>query len=62
MENVSVRLLRVSEVQRIVGLSRSCIYQLISEGRFPKQRKISSRAVAWKDHDIAAWINSKTDA
>lgn len=47
------RLLRPAEVVERVGLSRSQIYQMISEGRFPPFIKLSERAsampVSWLD-------------
>ncbi|EJE2463525.1 AlpA family phage regulatory protein [Escherichia coli] len=43
-------LIRLSEVQRRTGYSKAWIYRLISQGRFPKQVKIGSRAIAFVDH------------
>lgn len=42
-------LIRLSEVQRRTGYSKAWIYRLISQGRFPKQVKIGSRAIAFVD-------------
>ncbi len=50
----SGRLLRPSEVIRKTGLSRSQIYQMISEGRFPPFLKLSERASAMPE----AWLNA----
>jgi len=49
------RLIRLSEVRRLVGLSHSSIYRLVSEGRFPVPFKISARAVRWRFADILEW-------
>ena len=49
--------LRRKQVEQITGLSRSSIYAMMAEGRFPKQRKIGRRAVAWLKDDIDNWIN-----
>lgn len=55
--------LRLHNVKRRVGLSRSQIYLLGSRGEFPKQVKISSRkAVAWIEREIDAWIEEKIQA
>ena len=51
------KFIRLEEVRSITGLSRSSIYQFISDGKFPKQIKIGARAVAWDDGDIQDWIN-----
>lgn len=52
------RLLRPSEVFDLIGLSRSQVYAMISEGRFPPFIKLSKRASAlpesWLDSFIAA--------
>jgi len=49
-------MLRLRQVQQRTGLSRSGIYQKISEGTFPKQISLGGRAVAWTSNSIDAWI------
>lgn len=51
------KFIRLEEVRSITGLSRSSIYQFISDGKFPRQIKIGARAVAWDDADIQKWID-----
>lgn len=51
-----MRFIRLTEVINKVGLSKSQIYQLVAEGNFPKQVRISARAVAWKDFEIEEWM------
>lgn len=53
------RLLRLSEVRNRVPYSRSTIYQLIAEGKFPKPISIGERAVAWLESEIDAWIQAR---
>jgi prophage regulatory protein len=53
-----MKLLRRKQVEKMTGLSRSSIYAMIAEGRFPRQRKIGLRAVAWMEDEIILWINS----
>lgn len=53
------KLLRRTEVEDITGLSRSSIYAMMSEGRFPKSIKIGLRAVAWRQDEIAGWIATR---
>lgn len=50
------RLIRLSEVKRRTGLSRSTIYANIKNGTFPKQCKPSVGVSAWKESDINAFI------
>jgi prophage regulatory protein len=51
------RLLRLEDVKRLVGFSRSTIYRLISEGQFPDRVHYGPRAVRWHEADIVAWQN-----
>lgn len=53
------RLLRLPDVVRCTGLSRSSIYALQGEGKFPKSVKLSLRAVAWSQHQIQRWIEGR---
>ena len=57
---LSRRLLRLSDVESLVALSRSMIYQLISERRFPAQTRVGPRAVRWRAADIFAWQDQVT--
>lgn len=49
------RIIRLPEVIEITRLSRTTIYRLINEGRFPKQVKLSVRASGWFEDEIAEW-------
>lgn len=51
------RLLRINEVVVMVGLAKSTIYKLISEGRFPKQIHRTARASTWKLSEVQAYID-----
>lgn len=48
-------LIRMSEVCEVLGLSRSTIYKLLSEGRFPEPVQIGDRAVRWRVEQVEAW-------
>jgi prophage regulatory protein len=52
-------ILRLPQVKSETGLSRSAIYQRISEGSFPKQINLGSRAVGWLTSDIENWIKQR---
>lgn len=56
------RLLRLREVIQRTGLSRSTIYRLASDGRFPTHVKLSDSASAWREDELAAWIDSRPRA
>jgi prophage regulatory protein len=53
---VSDRLLRLQEVTRRVGLSKTTIYALIAEKRFPRPRKIKPAMARWSEREIDIWI------
>ena len=55
------RFMRLSEVMRIVGYSRTSIYLKIQNNEFPAPYKLSKdgRAVAWASDEIQAWIESR---
>ena len=53
------RLIRRDQVLHICGISRSGLYDLIARGLFPEPVRIGRRAVAWRESEIAAWIESR---
>lgn len=62
MNNTTI-LLRLPEVKRRTGISRSLIYRMINEGTFPQKIPImGSRTVAWSSTDIDRWINERITA
>ena len=50
------RLLRRSEVEQLTGLSCSSIYRLMSDGQFPRPKRIAPQAVRWLLSEIQRWI------
>lgn len=51
-------LLRLPEVCRRTGLSRSEIYRRVCAGRFPAPVKLGERASAWPENDVAAFVTA----
>jgi predicted DNA-binding transcriptional regulator AlpA len=54
-------LMRLREVQRETGLSRSTIYQRIKAGRFPAPVHLGARSVGWRVSDIEVFLASPVD-
>lgn len=54
-----IRVLRLTQVREATGLSRSMIYQLEAENRFPKRIRLGTRAVGWLQNEVHAWISSR---
>jgi prophage regulatory protein len=55
-------LLRLPEVKRLSGLSRSTIYRLESQGHFPARVRLSERATAWRATEIFSWLAARPRA
>lgn len=53
------RILRLPEVQRRTGRSRSALYRDLAEQRFPRPCRIGPRAIGWPESTIEAWIASR---
>lgn len=49
-------LIRLNDVKRRTGLSRTTIYRKISNGTFPCPTPISEGLVAWYESDINVWV------
>lgn len=54
-----MKFLRRSQVEEVTGLSRSSIYAMMADGRFPRQRRIGKRAVAWPQSEIEEWMRDR---
>lgn len=53
------RFVRLPEAMHLCGLSRSSIYQKMTDGSFPARIRISARSVAWLESDLIAWIEAQ---
>ena len=56
------RLLRLPEVLRLCGLSRSAVYDLIANRDFPPAVRIGARTVAWRHSEVQQWIATRPRA
>ena len=54
-----IRMLRLSQVATITGLSKTKIYQLQIQGDFPMRVQLSPRRVAWVEADVQAWLAAR---
>ncbi|WP_420589216.1 helix-turn-helix transcriptional regulator [Bacterioplanoides sp.] len=56
------RILRLPEVQKLVGLSRTTLYDRMAAGEFPRPIKLggpNSRSVGWPESLVTQWIQQK---
>lgn len=62
MSEKTLRLIRLHEVEYLVGKKRSQIYEDIKKNRFPAPCSIGVRAVAWDSRAITKWQEEKIAA
>lgn len=60
--NTTTHILRMPNVKSRTGLSRSTIYAMIKDNRFPKYISLGARSVGWLESEIDAWIESRVNA
>ena len=53
---VAGAILRRKQVEQVVGLSRSTIYQRVKDGTFPKPVALGGRMVGWRTSDIELFL------
>lgn len=57
--SIPKRIVRLAEVKKLTGVSRSFIYKGIKEGTFPAPISLGARAIGWECHQIEIWIQNK---
>lgn len=56
------RLIRIREAIQKTGLSKSSIYDLMAQGRFPQTVRLGGRSVAFVESEVDAWIAERIAA
>ena len=54
------RILRIKTVLERTGLTRSTLYRKMDAGTFPKNTRISTRCMGWRESVIAEWLRNLT--
>lgn len=57
-----MNVLRLPQVLARVGLSRSSVYALIAEDRFPAAIPLGTRARGWLEEEVSEWIEQRVRA
>jgi prophage regulatory protein len=52
------RIVRIAEVLKRTGLTRSTLYRKVTAGTFPRNVRISTRCVGWRESDLQAWLRN----
>lgn len=55
-------ILRLPQVMGQVGLSRSTIYSLQKQGKFPQAVQLGSRSVGWFSGEVSSWLAERAAA
>jgi len=53
------RILRITDLEDLLGVSRSSLYAWMKTGTFPRPFNLGPRAVGWKASDIEAWVEKR---
>lgn len=54
-------ILRLPAVEARIGLSRSTIYQLVAQRRFPRQIALGARSVGWLESEVDQWLAGQVE-
>jgi prophage regulatory protein len=55
---MALRIMRLSEVKAVTGLSKTTIYRFEKEGRFPSRVSLGERSVGWFEDDVESFLSS----
>ncbi|HSE90102.1 MAG TPA: AlpA family transcriptional regulator [Candidatus Binatia bacterium] len=55
-------ILRLPDVKRSTGFSRSTIYLRIAQGTFPRPVSLGGRAVGWLEAEVQQWLQRRIEA
>lgn len=53
------KILRLPEVIKKTGLSRSTIYALMAQHKFPRRVSLGIRCIGWLEGEVDDWIDSR---
>lgn len=59
---MNLRIMRLDEVKKVTGLSKTSIYRFEKSGAFPKKVSIGKRSVGWFESDIEQFLLALRDA
>jgi prophage regulatory protein len=54
-----MKILRLKEVTNLTGLSRSTLYDRITQGAFPANISLGGNTVGWVEHEVTDWIQER---
>ena len=61
MQELEDRLIKIGEVCQLIGSSKSTIYRLMGQGRFPQRVVSNDGAARWRLREVMDWIRDLDD-
>ena len=53
------RLIRLPEVENLIGCKKSTVYTMLKQGTFPRPVRLSVRMVAWSEIAVLQWLQER---
>lgn len=53
------RLIRLPEVENLIGCKKSTVYTMLKQGTFPRPIRLSARMVAWNENAVLQWLQDR---
>ena len=53
---METRMLRVPEVMKLTGLSRTTLWRRVRTGTFPPPTELGENSIGWPESEIAGWL------
>ena len=60
-EQTETKILRMPDVMKKIGASRSTVYRLMAEENFPRSIKVSKRNIGWRLNDVENWLDHRAE-
>jgi predicted DNA-binding transcriptional regulator AlpA len=54
-----MHILRTSDVTRLTGLSRTTLWRLERQGKFPTRIRLGTNSVGWRDEEVQHWVETR---
>ena len=55
---MAVRMLRLTDVLELTGLSATTLWRFEKAGTFPRRRRVGPNLVAWRSDEVDEWIEA----
>lgn len=53
------KLIKIGEVSELTTISKSHIYTLARQGKFPKARKLTENSSVWLESEVIEWMQKR---